>query len=184
MKLRYALSLMITLGVAVFVAAAMAQQQEPQRRQAAQSRSVGSAATKSADFAPDVFQESTGQVNARQGVSFGSSPYSSTATAHSWQHAGLFVGEDAVLANEAGELIHKLEATDSDTERDEIKAKLSANLGKQFDSRQKRHEQEIKALEAKVKKLKELVSKRQESRSEIISRRLEQILRDSQGLGW
>ncbi len=73
---------------------------------------------------------------------------------------------------------------DSDTARSDIKAKLSATLGKQFDLRQKRHEQEIKALEAKVKKLKELVIKRQESREEIVSRRLEQILRESQGLGW
>ena len=63
-------------------------------------------------------------------------------------------GEEAGLANEAGVLIRKLEAADSDTVRNEIKAQLSANLGKQFDARQKRHDEEIKALEAKVKKLK------------------------------
>ena len=178
MKLKYAVSVMIVVLVATTVAAAMAQQPRPQFPQREQSDSDARRGSDSADSAPDVAPNSFHP--------FRSSSISSTGPGFNYGQplAGLFHTEDAGLAKEAGTLIRKLEAAESDTARNEIKAQLSANLGKQFDSRQKRHEQEIKALEAKVKKLKELVNKRQESREEIISRRLDQILRDSQGLGW
>jgi hypothetical protein len=42
----------------------------------------------------------------------------------------------------------------------------------------------ILAIDAQVKKLKELVRARTENRREIVSRRLEQIVREAQGLGW
>lgn len=92
--------------------------------------------------------------------------------------------EEASLAQNADGLSKQLAAADSDSKRDDLKSKLSDVLGKQFDARQQRHKLEIDGLEAKVKKLKELVTKRQESRGEIISRRLEQVVRDGQGLGW
>lgn len=92
--------------------------------------------------------------------------------------------EEASLAQNADGLSKQLAAADNDSKRDELKSKLSDVLGKQFDARQQRHKLEIDSLEAKVKKLKELVAKRQESRGEIISRRLEQVVRDGQGLGW
>ncbi len=83
-----------------------------------------------------------------------------------------------------GTLIQQLERAESDSRRDEIRSKLTESLGQQFDLRQKRHGLEIDALEARVKKLKQLVQKRQENRAEIISRRLDQIVRESQGLGF
>lgn len=54
---------------------------------------------------------------------------------------------------------------------------LSQILEKQFNLRQNCHIDEIKSLEAKVKKLKQLVDKRQENRREVVSKRLDQILR-------
>jgi hypothetical protein len=182
MKFKYAASLMIAIGVATFVAAAMAQQQDTQRRQSSRSRSVGSGSTSSASSSPAVASDPFDEPSVRPGAMYGNRAVFSTTYGDAFM--GGLGGEEAGLANEAGVLIRKLEAADSDTARAEIKTQMSANLGKQFDARQKRHDQEIKALEAKVKKLKELVSKRQESREEIISRRLEQVLRDSQGLGW
>jgi hypothetical protein len=92
--------------------------------------------------------------------------------------------EEVNLANEANQLIQQLGEAKSDSDRDKIKTKLSEVLEKQFDQRQKRHEQEIEHLEAQIKKLKDLIQKRQENRREIIARRLDQILRESQGLGW
>lgn len=92
--------------------------------------------------------------------------------------------EDEKLAGEARRLTRQLEAADTDAKRDEAKAKLREVLVKQFDARQKRHGLEIEALEAKVKKLKDIVRKRQDGREDIITRRLDQIVRDSQGLGW
>jgi hypothetical protein len=88
------------------------------------------------------------------------------------------------LARKANELKKMLERAKDDTQRADIRAKLSKTLADQFDLRQKRHNQEIDALERQVAKLKELVRKRQESRSEIISRRVEEIQREVDGLGW
>jgi TATA-binding protein-associated factor Taf7 len=56
----------------------------------------------------------------------------------------------------------------TDVEKDKLKDKLKETLTKRFDDRQKRHEKELEALEAQVKKLKEMVSKRQENKKEII----------------
>jgi hypothetical protein len=92
--------------------------------------------------------------------------------------------EEGNLAHEADRLARQLGEAKSDVDRDKLKTKLGEVLEKQFDQRQRRHEAEIKALEAQVKKLRDLVEKRQENRREIIGRRLDQILREAQGLGW
>jgi hypothetical protein len=88
------------------------------------------------------------------------------------------------LSAETDPLVRQLGEAKSDAERKNIKAKLIQVLEKQFDRRQRRHEAEIEALEAQVKKLKDLVRARSENRREIVSRRSEQILREAQGLGW
>jgi hypothetical protein len=110
-----------------------------------------------------------------------SAGYQTTFFSPGWRQPGT---EEMGLAKQADELIHQLEAASTDLQRSELRTKLGDILSKQFDARQKRHRQEIEALEAKVAKLKELVNKRQASREEIVTRRLEQVLRDSQGLGW
>jgi hypothetical protein len=92
--------------------------------------------------------------------------------------------DDGGPSRQAEALAQQLAAARSDSDRDKIKGQLTELLEKQFDQRQKRHEEEIKQLEAQVKKLKDLVDKRQENRREIISRRLDQIVKESQGLGW
>jgi hypothetical protein len=92
--------------------------------------------------------------------------------------------EESNLAHEANQLARQLGEAKSDADRDKLRTRLGEVLEKQFDQRQKRHEAEIKSLEAQVKKLRDLVEKRQENRREIIARRLDQILRESQGLGW
>jgi len=93
-------------------------------------------------------------------------------------------GEESSIAHEADQLARQLGEAKSDSDRDKLKVKLGEVLEKQFEQRQKRHEGEIAELEAQVKKLKDLVARRQENRREIVARRLEQVLRESQGLGW
>jgi hypothetical protein len=92
--------------------------------------------------------------------------------------------EELELSSQVDGLVEKLGEAKSTTDKDQIKAQLNDTLAKQFDQRQKRHELEISELEAKVKKLKDLVARRQENRRDIIAKRLDQILRDSEGLGW
>jgi hypothetical protein len=81
-------------------------------------------------------------------------------------------------------LLQQFGEAKSDTDREKIKTMLIDALEQQFDLRQSRHEAEIVALENQLNKLKQLVRLRNDNRREIISRRLEQLLRDAQGLGW
>jgi hypothetical protein len=163
MKSRQAISLITGVAVAGFVATAIAQ---------SQSRPRG------ADSA-DGFPASTSPRGiSRHGQS---SLYSGTTDD---PRVTRLAADESTTAHQVDDLTRQLEAADNDSQRDEIKKKLSDVLAKQFDLRQQRHGVEIEALEAQVKKLKELVQKRQQNREEIIARRLDQLVRNSQGLGF
>src|SRR5262249_37806906 len=95
--------------------------------------------------------------------------------------AGSQSHEEMNLANQATQLVQQLGAAKSDTDRDKLKTQLNTILEKQFELRQQRHKKEIEALEAQIKKLRDLVDKRQENRREIIAKRMDQILQESQG---
>lgn len=81
-------------------------------------------------------------------------------------------------------LAKQLAGAKTDSEKEKLHDKLIEALNKAFDERQDRQEKEIKALEAQVKKLKEMVSKRQEAKKEIIADRVKQLEREAKGLGW
>jgi hypothetical protein len=92
--------------------------------------------------------------------------------------------EESNLAHQVDELGKKLADSKDSEERSKIKSQLNDLLGKQFDLRQKRHQEEFDALKAKLEKLKQLLDKRQENRKDIIAKRLDQVLSDADGLGW
>lgn len=75
------------------------------------------------------------------------------------------------------------EATD-DVERQKIRAQLAELLSRQFELQQQIREDEVAQLEARVKKLRGVIEKRKEARQSIVGNRLEQLLRDADGLGW
>src|SRR5262245_37236425 len=91
--------------------------------------------------------------------------------------------DEMELADKSEELVRQLAKAEG-SKKGKIKDQLSETIGKQFDARQKRHKEEIKALEEKLRKLKDLVQKREDKRDEIVSKRLEQLVRDAEGLGW
>ena len=99
-------------------------------------------------------------------------------------HLFTWKAEESGLSRQAEVFARQLAEAKSDGDREKLKGQLAEVLEKQFDQRQKRHEEEIKQLEAQIKKLKDLVDKRQENRREIINARLTQIVKESQGLGW
>ena len=82
------------------------------------------------------------------------------------------------------QLAKQLVDAKTDGDKEKLKEKLKEMLGKQFDDRQKRHEKEIEALEAQIKKLKDMVAKRQENKKDIIDDRTKQLEREAKGLGW
>jgi hypothetical protein len=69
-------------------------------------------------------------------------------------------------------------------EREKLETELRALLRREFASRLAVHEREIKKLEEKVRQLRERLALRKEKQEDIVDHRLQQILRDAQGLGW
>jgi hypothetical protein len=68
--------------------------------------------------------------------------------------------------------------------RAKLKEKLASALAKQFDAQQKRRDLELARVEARLKKLREVMRKRGEERKTIIDKRLDQLVREAEGLGW
>jgi hypothetical protein len=121
--------------------------------------------------------EPPGQVGQHNGFPFSADLAGNTANAKA-------LAEEQQLAHQANELARQLRDPKTDADKDKLKARLAETLEKQFDMRQKRHTTEIENLEAQVKKLKELVQKRQEARRDIINKRMDQLQREADGLGW
>jgi hypothetical protein len=94
------------------------------------------------------------------------------------------VGDEVSANREVQGLMRDYKRTENADERDKIKTKLTAALAKQFDAQQKRRDLELARVEAQLKKLRELMKKRGEERKTIIDRRVDQLVRDAEGLGW
>ena len=76
-------------------------------------------------------------------------------------------------------------AADADGDAREVAlSDLRNALADRFDAAQADREQDLAALEAKVKRLRELHDKRAAAKADIVARRAEALLRAAEGLGW
>ncbi len=91
---------------------------------------------------------------------------------------------EAELAQRSQSLVKKLAETEGDAERTPIVNELEETIGKQFDIQQQMREVEVSRIEAKVKKLRDTITKRGNARAAIVRNRREQLLQESEGLGW
>jgi hypothetical protein len=117
---------------------------------------------------------------AGQGGYGGFAPLATTVQGDRVYYAYGFGAADA----EALKLARQINDAKTDTDKDKLRDKMKDVLDKAFEERQKRHEKEIEALEAQIKKLKAMVDKRKENKREIIDERVKQLQRDAAGLGW
>ena len=117
------------------------------------------------------------------GQSIGRGPYDSSAAKKDAEMDKLVAGE-AEAAREVAKLVAEYKQTEGDAERAKIKEKLSAALTKQFEQQQKRRELELARAEEQLKKLRELMKKRGDDKKTIVEKRLDQIVREAEGLGW
>lgn len=92
--------------------------------------------------------------------------------------------QDAQLGQEAESLARQLADAGDEKQKAEIKEKLQDTLSRQFDAQQKARELEVARIEAKVKKLRDTITKRNEVRRTIIEKRFDQLQREADGLGW
>lgn len=92
--------------------------------------------------------------------------------------------QEAELAHKSQSLVRKLADADDTTDRTPIVNELEDTIGKQFDVQQQVRELEVSRIEAKVKKLRETITKRAGARAAIVRNRREQLLQEAEGLGW
>jgi hypothetical protein len=81
-------------------------------------------------------------------------------------------------------LVDQWKASKDAGERDKMEKGLREALQAEFNARLTAHEREIKELEEKVRQLRARLNLRREKQDEIVDHRLQQLLRDAQGLGW
>jgi hypothetical protein len=101
------------------------------------------------------------------------------------------VGEEAAAAqretkrNEDQQiLLQRWKTTKDEADRGKIQAELQKILKECFEEHATKQDKEIKQLEAKVKRLSDHLDLRMKKKNEIIEMRLQQLLRDAEGLGW
>lgn len=80
--------------------------------------------------------------------------------------------------------VEQWKAAEDDDARGKAEGELRAALKESFEFRLRRHEEQIHELEDRVKRLREQLDQRREKQDEIVDFRLQQLLREAQGLGW
>jgi hypothetical protein len=92
--------------------------------------------------------------------------------------------KEAQFERESLDLARQIARTESRDEKDKLRARLAEVLREQFEAQQKRRQAEIDAIEERLKKLREMMRKRDDAKRDIIQRRQEQLLQEAEGLGW
>jgi hypothetical protein len=92
--------------------------------------------------------------------------------------------EEAEADRKVTSLMESYAHTEGEAKRSEIKSNLSTALEKEFDVQQRRRDLELKRVEERLKKVRDLMDKRKDARRSIIEKRLDQLIREADGLGW
>jgi uncharacterized protein HemX len=88
------------------------------------------------------------------------------------------------VRDQSAELMDQYRKAQKDEDKKEIRKKLADELGKQFDAHMEQQQKELAALEKQINELKNIMKKRQEAKTTIIDRRIDQLSQDAEGLGW
>lgn len=91
---------------------------------------------------------------------------------------------DAAMGKQEDQLAERYAASEDAEQRSAIKAELAEHLTNHFSVQQQIRDRELARVEARVKKLRELTQKRREAQKTIVEQRLDQLLREAEGLGW
>ena len=100
--------------------------------------------------------------------------------------AGAFVTYGFVPGDQSqsGRIARDLAKAEKEDQKKELRKKLAEILGKQFDQHLQQQQKELADLERQIADLRALLKKRSEARDSIIDNRIDQLVREAQGLGW
>jgi hypothetical protein len=82
------------------------------------------------------------------------------------------------------EILAKYQGTEDSQQREQMRGDLQKIVSEQFDLRQELRQKELEQLEAQVRRLRTIHSRRQEVKESIVKDRVQQLIRDAEGLGW
>jgi flagellar motility protein MotE (MotC chaperone) len=85
---------------------------------------------------------------------------------------------------QAAKLAKQYAKAEKEDEKKEIRKKLSDLLAKQFDAQALRQQKELDELEKQIATLKTTLKKRQDSKTTIVERRMDQLIQEAEGMGW
>ena len=94
------------------------------------------------------------------------------------------VPEDAQLETWVSQALSTYAQTEDQDARAKQRDEIAKGLDQIFDIRQEHRVNELKALEARVQKLRATLDQRATSKNEILKNRLDYLLREADGLGW
>jgi hypothetical protein len=94
------------------------------------------------------------------------------------------VDEDRKLEAETAQLAAQYGRADNEDDRRKLAADIRVLVEKQFAMRQARRLEELRRLQAELRRLEQIHQRREQQRDAIIDIRVEQLLRDADGLGW
>ena len=106
--------------------------------------------------------------------------HAQSAARSSFQTYGIARAKDP---NATQEIVQEYLDADPD-ERVAVRQRLVAEVGKQFEQLQEKREGQLRELEAQVQKLRRLQNERRSAKSSIVDNRVDELLREAQGLGW
>jgi flagellar motility protein MotE (MotC chaperone) len=86
--------------------------------------------------------------------------------------------------DQSHQLAKKYVTSQKEDDKKEIRKQLAEVLAKQFEAQVKQQEKELADLEKQIASLKATLKKRQDNKTAIIDRRIEQLIQDAEGLGW
>lgn len=94
------------------------------------------------------------------------------------------VPEDEHLESWVSQALSNYAQTEDQDARAKQRDEIAKGLDQIFDIRQEQRVNELKALEARVQKLRATLDQRATSKNEILKNRLDYLLREADGLGW
>jgi hypothetical protein len=92
--------------------------------------------------------------------------------------------EESAARHSVAELVDRYSRTENQKDRTELKSQLGKALDDEFVAQHKRRSLELDRVEAQLKKVRDLLRRRIQERQTIVDNRLEQVVREAEGLGW
>jgi hypothetical protein len=86
--------------------------------------------------------------------------------------------------SKAAQLAREYAKTEKESEKKEIREKLTEILNQQFDEHMRHQQKELEDLEKQIADLRTVMKKRIRAKAAIVDRRIEQLIQDAEGLGW